>query len=246
MNKLADKIIIVTGGSGLLGKSVIEKIIAEGGTAINLDLNVDETVDLSSLPCDITSESSVKNCLAKITDRFGHIDGLVNNAYPRTADWGLKIEHIPLDSWKQNVDMQMNSYFFMSREVLQIMQQQRSGAVVNMTSIYGIVGPDFSVYDGTEMTMPAAYAAIKGGLINLSRYMASYYGPHGIRVNCVSPGGVFNHQPAGFVENYETKTPLRRMAVPDDISPAVSFLLSDEAAYITGHNLVVDGGWTAI
>ncbi|MEO8172454.1 MAG: SDR family oxidoreductase, partial [Sediminibacterium sp.] len=239
-------IIIVTGGSGLLGRSIIEKLTGEGAHAINMDLGIDETGDLSAISCDITSPIAVQTGIQKILERFGRIDGLVNNAYPRTADWGVKFENIPLDSWKQNIDLQLNSYFFMSQEVLKSMKQNRAGSIVNLASIYGVVGPDFSVYDETEMTMPAAYSAIKGGLINFSRYLASYYGPYGIRVNCVSPGGVFNHQPESFVTRYETKTPLRRMATPEDISPAVSFLLSDEAGYITGQNLVVDGGWTAI
>jgi NAD(P)-dependent dehydrogenase (short-subunit alcohol dehydrogenase family) len=244
--KLADKIILITGGSGLLGKSIIEKLLSEGARVINADINLDETPDLSSLLCDITSEDSVKEAVEKVIVRYGRIDGLVNNAYPRTDDWGAKFEDIKLGSWKKNVDFQLNSYFFMSQEVLKRMKVQQSGSIVSIASIYGVVGPDFSVYDNTQMTMPAAYSAIKGGLINLSRYLASYYGPHGIRVNCVSPGGVFNHQPESFVKRYEEKVPLRRMAVPADISPAVLFLLSENAAYITGQNLVIDGGWTSI
>lgn len=246
MTRLNDKIIIVTGGSGLLGRSIIEKLTEEGAYPINMDLGIDEPGDLSVISCDITSADAVQTGVQRILERFGRIDGLVNNAYPRTADWGVKFENIPLDSWKQNIDLQLNSYFFVSQEVLKSMKQNRAGSIVNLASIYGVVGPDFSVYDETEMTMPAAYSAIKGGLINFSRYLASYYGPYGIRVNCVSPGGVFNHQPESFVTRYEIKTPLRRMATPSDISPAVSFLLSDEAGYITGQNLVVDGGWTAI
>jgi NAD(P)-dependent dehydrogenase (short-subunit alcohol dehydrogenase family) len=117
---------------------------------------------------------------------------------------------------------------------------------VNISSIYGSVGPDFTVYDGTEMTMPAAYAAIKGGVVNLTRYLAAYYGPYGVRINCVSPGGIFDQQPQSFVSAYEKKVPMRRMGIPEDIAAPVAFLLSDEAAYITGHNLMVDGGWTAI
>ena len=244
--KLADKIILITGGSGLLGKSIIEKLLSEGARVINADINLDEIPDLSSLVCDITSEDSVKQTVEKVIATYGRIDGLVNNAYPRTDDWGAKFEDIKLGSWKKNVDFQLNSYFFMSQEVLKRMKVQQSGSIVSIASIYGVVGPDFSVYDNTAMTMPAAYAAIKGGLINLSRYLASYCGPDGIRVNCVSPGGVFNHQPESFVKRYEAKVPLRRMAVPADISPAVLFLLSDDAAYITGQNLVIDGGWTSI
>lgn len=246
MKKLIDKIVLVTGGSGLLGQSIIEKLSLEGARVINADLDIQESSNLSTVRCDITSAQSVQESIARIISCFGRIDGLVNNAYPRTSDWGAKFENILLDSWKENVDLQLNSYFFVTQEVLKSMRENKAGSIVNIASIYGIVGPDFSIYDETEMTMPAAYSAIKGGLINLTRYLASYYGLHGIRVNCVSPGGVFNHQPESFVSRYEAKTPLRRMATPSDISPAVSFLLSDEAAYITGHNLVVDGGWTAI
>ena len=126
------------------------------------------------------------------------------------------------------------------------MKAQSSGAIVNISSIYGVVGPDFSVYNGTQMTMPAAYSAIKGGVINFSRYLAAYYGPYGIRINCVSPGGIFDHQNQNFVSQYEAKVPMRRMGLPEDIAPAVGFLLSNDANYITGQNIIVDGGWTAI
>jgi NAD(P)-dependent dehydrogenase (short-subunit alcohol dehydrogenase family) len=126
------------------------------------------------------------------------------------------------------------------------MKEKKSGSIVNISSIYGVVGPDFTIYDGTEMTMPAAYSAIKGGVINFSKYLASYYGKNNIRVNCVSPGGIFDHQPTEFIRNYESKVPMKRMGKPDDISPAVSFLLSDESSYITGQNIIIDGGWTAI
>ena len=119
-------------------------------------------------------------------------------------------------------------------------------SIVNIASIYGVVGNDFTCYEGLDMNPPAPYSAIKGGIINFSRFLASRYGAVGLRVNCVSPGGIFDHQPEEFVNRYEHKVPMKRMGNPDDISPAVSFLLSDRAKYITGQNLVVDGGWTAI
>ena len=126
------------------------------------------------------------------------------------------------------------------------MSKQKSGSIVNMASIYGVLGADFSVYEGTTMTMPAAYSAIKGALINFTRYVASYFGPQQVRVNCVSPGGIFDNQNDVFIENYCKKVPMRRLGIPEDISPAVAFLLSDDSKYITGQNIIVDGGWTSI
>tara|TARA_B110000977_G_C10990267_1_gene459610 strand:+ start:71 stop:814 length:744 start_codon:yes stop_codon:yes gene_type:complete len=245
-NRLEKKIIIITGGNGLLGSAIIEKLIEDGAFVINLDINHKTNESLSNIECDITNQESVDNSLNLIIKKYEKIDGLVNNAYPRTQDWGNKFEDIKLDSWKKNIDWQLNSYFYMSQQVAVQMAKQKSGSIINIASIYGVIGPDFTVYDGTNMTMPAGYAAIKGGLINLTRYMASYFGPHKVRVNTVSPGGIFDNQNISFVENYEKKVPLRRMGLPEDITPSVSFLLSDESKYITGQNLIVDGGWTAI
>lgn len=244
MKSLDGKVIVVTGSNGLLGRSIVSYLQSHGARVVGLDLSVSDSG--ISYACDVTDEDSVKGIVRRIHIELGAIDGWVNNAYPRTKDWGLKVSDIKMDSWRQNVDMQLNSYFMCSRIALEHMLEFRKGSVVNMSSIYGMVGPDFSIYEGTGMTMPAAYSAIKGGLINLTRYLASYYGPSGLRVNTVSPGGIFDNQPDSFVSHYEAKVPLRRLGRPQDISPAVGFLLSDEAKYITGHNLAVDGGWTAI
>ena len=245
-NRLENKIILITGGNGLLGSVIIKKLKEDGAIPINLDINNKTNESLSKLECDITSEKSINNALKLIISKYQKIDGLVNNAYPRTQDWGDKFEDIKFDSWKKNVDWQMNSHFFISQQIAKQMIKQKYGNIINIASIYGLIGPDFTVYDGTKMTMPAAYAAIKGGLVNLTRYMASYFGPYNIRVNTVSPGGIFDKQNNTFVRNYEKKVPLRRMGDPEDIAPSVSFLLSDESKYITGHNLIIDGGWTAI
>jgi NAD(P)-dependent dehydrogenase (short-subunit alcohol dehydrogenase family) len=246
MNKLENKIIVVTGGNGLIGSAILNYLKASGAICINAELYGPDNLENGTICCDVTNSESVAEALNKILVRYEKIDGFVNNAYPRTTDWGAKFENIPTESWRRNVDMQMNSVFICSQAILKIMKNQGFGAVVNISSIYGTVGPDFAVYDGTEMTMPAAYSAIKGGIVNFTRYLASYYGPSGIRLNCVSPGGIFDHQNEVFVKQYEQKVPMRRMGIPDDISPAVAFLLSDDAGYITGQNLMVDGGWTAI
>lgn len=244
--RLQNKIIIVTGGNGLLGREIIQKIIAEGATCINVDINHNTTEDLTQYKCDITDELSINKCVSDILEKYKKIDGLVNNAYPRTSDWGVKFEEIPYSSWQKNVDWQLNSYFYFIQQVSKCMTANKSGAIVNIASVYGVVGPDFTVYDGTTMTMPAAYSAIKGALVNFTRYLASYLGPNNIRVNTVSPGGIFDNQNQTFVDNYERKVPMRRMGAPDDISPSIVFLLSEEAKYITGQNLIIDGGWTAI
>jgi NAD(P)-dependent dehydrogenase (short-subunit alcohol dehydrogenase family) len=243
---LKDKIIIVTGGSGLIGKELIADIIRKGGNAINADIGVETNLSDGKIHMDITNDKSIQKGIELVISTYGRIDGLVNNAYPRTNDWGTRFEEIPQDSWRLNVDFQMNSCFVISQYVLKQMKLQRSGVIVNIASIYGVVGNDFTIYEGTDLTSAAAYSAIKGGIINFSKYLASYYGKDNIRVNCVSPGGIFDNQNSRFVKNYENKVPMKRMGKPDDIAPAVSFLLSEEAKYITGQNLIVDGGWTVI
>lgn len=246
MNNLNGKVIIITGGNGLIGKSLVNKIISENAICINADLHNQTTDDLSNVICDVTNDKSIDNTINLVLEKYGKIDGLVNNAYPRTEDWGEKFEKISIDSWKSNIDMQLNSVFIFCKKVLPHMVSNKNGSIVNIGSIYGTVGPDFNVYNNTDLTMPAAYSAIKGGVINFTRYLSSYYGKNKIRVNCVSPGGIFNNQPIEFVKNYENKVPMKRMGTPEDISPAVSFLLSDDSSYITGQNIIIDGGWTAI
>jgi NAD(P)-dependent dehydrogenase (short-subunit alcohol dehydrogenase family) len=246
MAKLNNKVIIVTGGSGLIGRHIVSKITEEGGLCINAEIEAETNLEKGTIQCDITKAGSIEQTIEMVLKKYGCIDGLVNNAYPRTNDWGTRFEDIQAESWKQNIDMQMNSVFMVCQKILPIMQQKKQGSIVNISSIYGTVGPDFGVYEGTPMTMPAAYAAVKGGVVNFTRYLASYYGKDNIRINCVSPGGIFDNQMELFVKQYEAKVPMRRMGKPQDIAPAVAFLLSEEASYITGHNLMVDGGWTAI
>lgn len=246
MNTFKNKVIIVTGGSGLLGKAIVNSVVAAGATCINADINEGSEKSGQYIRCDITDPVSIKQTVTDVVATFGRIDGLVNNAYPRTKDWGNKFEAIDVDSWRKNVDMQLNSCFVFCQAVCEQMKQQQSGSIVNIGSMHGVVAPDFGVYKGTPMTSPGAYAAIKGGIIHFTKYLASYFGGYNIRVNCVSPGGIFDNQNPIFVENYLQRVPLKRMGNPADIAGPVTFLLSDEAAYITGHNLLVDGGWTII
>lgn len=241
---LSEKKIIVTGGNGLIGAEICRDIEQNGGVAINLDLHEKEFDN--KIFCDITNYDSVLNALSNIKKSFGVIHGLVNNAYPRTKDWGEPFESMTYNSLKTNVDWQMNSYLLFCQKILPIFRESGGGSVINIASIYGVVGNDFSIYEDTNMEPPMPYTAIKGGLINATKYLASKYGRENIRFNCVSPGGVYDNQPNEFVQAYENKTPLKRMANPVDIAPTVSFILSEKASYITGQNIIIDGGWTII
>lgn len=247
-DRLKDKIIILTGASGLIGKATRTHLLLNGAKVVSVDKNISTDPESLSYNYDITNEEEIDNLLAGVMTTYGRIDGLVNLAYPRTKDWGLKFEDIPFDSWRKNVDMQLNSVFYICQKVLEIMRKQQKGAIVNIASIYGVVGNDFTLYEEHGGTSPAAYSAIKGGIINFSRYLASYYGKYNIRVNCVSPGGILDekNQHPSFIKRYSDKSPLKRLGNPEEIAPAITFLLSEEASFITGHNLMVDGGWTAI
>jgi len=246
MLNLDNKIIIVTGGSGLLGRAIIENLLQYNAKVINFDIH-SQSDKCEFMKCDITNDQSIIVSIKNVQNRYGKIDGFVNNAYPRTKDWGkTSFELISSESLRKNVDWQLNSYFICCQEVIKKMLVNKFGSIVNVASIYGVVGNDFTLYENTEIHPPAAYSAIKAGIINLTRYLASKYGKDGIRVNSVSPGGIFDKQPENFVNNYIIRVPLKRMGTPEDIAPGIAFLLSDEAKYITGHNLVIDGGYTII
>ena len=245
MIRLKNKVFIVTGGSGLLGKEIIKNIQLNGGIAVNSDINVETCLDKRTHRTDITSEESIDKTIKWVKEHFGNIDGHVNNAYPRTKDWGTKFEDITYSSWQINIDIQMNSTFLFIQKIIPELIIS-SGSIINMASIYGVVGNDLTMYENTSINTAAQYSAIKGGVINFTRYLASYFGRKGVRVNCISPGGIFDNQDELFVSNYEKKVPLGRMGNPDDIAPVVSFLLSKDSKYITGQNIIVDGGWTSI
>ena len=245
---LTGKIAVVTGGAGLLGRSFVETLADHGANVYVAEIEKKNSARLPEsvkvLRMDIANPTSVEKGIRQVLRESGSVDIWVNNAYPRTKDWNLKFEKIPASSWRKNVDAHLNGYCLSSQKVAEAMKKQKSGVIINIASIYGMSAPDFSIYEGTSMTMPAAYAAIKGGIVNFTRYLASYYGKYGIRVNSISPGGVLNGQPKKFIQKYLAKTPLKRMAKPADIAGALIYLVSPASEYVTGHNLVVDGGFT--
>ncbi|OGE30485.1 hypothetical protein A3C59_00455 [Candidatus Daviesbacteria bacterium RIFCSPHIGHO2_02_FULL_36_13] len=259
MNKfsMSGKTVFITGGVGLLGTEITKAFSEAKANVVILDIDKSKgqklTLDLKKIggdvefeEFDITDLKNIDKNIDKLCSKYGRIDVWINAAYPRTRDWSDKLEDLKLESWQKNVDAHLNSYSWISRKVCLIMKDQKGGSLINFGSIYGVVGNNFAVYEGTTMTSPMAYAAIKGGIINLSRYLASYFGKFNVRVNTVCPGGIFDNQNEVFVKNYSKNTPLNRMGTPEEIASATLFLASDAASYITGITLMVDGGWTAI
>jgi NAD(P)-dependent dehydrogenase (short-subunit alcohol dehydrogenase family) len=255
---LNSKVVVITGGAGLIGKGFVKAVAESGGTAIIADLDEisgnkvkDElstelgTDRIEFLKVDITSRESVLGMIDAIINKHQVIDALVNNAYPRNKNYGRKFEDVTYEDFCENVNLHLGGYFLMSQEISRVMVNQKRGAIVNIASIYGFMAPRFELYENASFTSPVEYSAIKGALLSLTKYLASYLGKHDIRVNAISPGGVYDNQSESFVRQYSKKTIIgNRMAEPDDLTGALVFLLSDASKYLTGQNIVVDGGWS--
>jgi len=262
---LKNKTAIVTGALGLLGRKHCEALAEAGANVVVADI-AEAAVEKfaedlgdrhGGLKIDVTSERSLKAARDKILTRYGSIDILVNNAAindmfenPGMAKELSAFENYPLDAFKKSLDVNVTGVFLASQVFGSVMAQQGSGSIINIASTYGIVGPDQSIYRNEcgEQTFykSPVYPVTKGAVVNFTRFLAAYWGNKGVRVNTLSPGGVENAQNEFFIQNYSAKTLLGRMAQPTDYQGALIFLASDASAYMTGANLVVDGGWTAI
>ena len=253
---LKGKTAFITGGVGLIGAEISKALASAHAKTIIIDIDENSGMKLSEKlinmgynaffeNIDITDLNNIDRNIDQLFEKYNGIDIWINSAYPRTEDWGNKVEDLCLDSWRENVDMHMNSYSWISRKVCLLMKG-KGGSLINIGSTYGVLGNDFTVYEDTDMTSPMAYSAIKGGIINLTRYLASYFGGYNIRVNSLCPGGVYNNQNSTFVKAYSKKTPLKRMGNPEELASAALFLASDAASYISGATIMVDGGWSAI
>lgn len=250
---LKDKVVVITGGCGLLGKTFVEAVLKNNGTVIAADINdeqlkklkTDITSDkLFTVKIDITSESSVKSAIAEIKTKCGRIDAVVNNAYPRNKAYGNDLEKVTYKDFCENIDMHLGGYFLCMQQFSLFFKEQGHGNIISMGSIYGVVAPKFEVYEGSGFTMPVEYAAIKAGIIHLTKYFVNYYAGKNIRFNCISPGGIENGQPAEFIKKYNEHGVSKGMLNREDICGTLVYLLSDESGYINGQNLIVDDGWT--
>ncbi len=262
--ELKNKTAIVTGALGLIGKEHCRALSEAGANIVAADIDEYKCIEFAKsletesigLSLDVTKSESIKNLRDKTLEKFGHIDILVNNAAindmfedPKGASEQSKFENYPLDLWQKSVEVNLTGVFLCSQILGYEMVKQKSGSIINIASTYGITAPDQSLYkkeDGTQsFYKPPAYSATKGGLLMFTKYLAAYWGKDGVRVNSLSPGGVENSQDEYFIKKYSEKTPLGRMAKPTDYKGALIFLASDASSYMTGANLIVDGGWTA-
>ena len=263
---LTNKTAIVTGACGLIGRQHCAALAGAGANVVVADIHQQAAEAVAAglpggphlpLAVDVTNPESLAAARDQIIGRFGHIDVLVNNAAindmfenPALAADLSKFENFPLATFQQVLEVNVTGVFLAAQVFGTPMAAQGRGSIINVASTYGIVGPDQSIYrnEAGEQTFykSPSYPMTKGAVVNFTRYLAAYWGARGVRVNTLSPGGVENSQDAFFVQQYSAKTPLGRMATPTDYQGAVVFLASDASAYMTGANLVVDGGWTAI
>lgn len=251
--QIKDRVILLTGGAGLYGRGLTADLASTGATVViaSRDREAGEEVakeerqagrDVLAETLDQASEESVMALCDSIRRRFGRLDGLVNNAVARPMQGPLG----PAPTWDESMKINATGLFLMHRYFGEIMCVQKSGSIVNIGSIQGMIGPSLNIYDGTGLAVGAPdYFFHKGGMVSLTRYYAGLYGPHGVRVNCLSPGGFLAGQSEEFVKRYSAQTFLGRMGDKEDLGGAVIFLLSDAARYVTGANLPVDGGYTA-
>ena len=256
---ISNRVIVITGAAGLLGSEYADGFCQAGGNVVLADKNFEKCKKLAAklekkygvkplpIKLDVTNPNSIKKMVAHITKKFSKIDVLVNNAiYPEIGKIKkTKFEDFPLDVWKKGIDVNLTGMFLCSQQIGKIMKKQKNGVIINISSIYGIKGPDQRIYGKTKIIKSALYATTKGAVINFTKYLASYWNRTGIRVNTLSLGGVEENQDRNFKKKYSDKTMIGRMAKKDEYVGALLFLSSDASSYMTGSNLVIDGGWSA-
>lgn len=252
--QLANKKILITGAGGLLGSQLVVSILEQGAKVIAADLDLEKTktnlerlgvkLDNASLEfykLDITNEQAVKELFASDMK----IDGAVNCTYPRNKSYGSHFFDVTLESFNENLSLHLGSSFLFTQQCAAYFNKHKIPlSLVNISSIYGVVAPDFTIYENTPMTMPVEYAAIKSGLLHLNKYAVKYVNNSNFRINSVSPGGIFDHQPEAFLVAYKQKTHGAGMLNVSAMVGSIIYLLSEKSKYVTGQNIIIDDGFS--
>jgi NAD(P)-dependent dehydrogenase (short-subunit alcohol dehydrogenase family) len=261
---LTGKVVVVTGGTGLLGSAYCRAMAEHGAQVVMADLAASNPVAKAQsiqspqgvtalgIDCDVSSESDVVNLFAQVLQKFGRVDAVLNNAAAtgehlmRQGAVFTTFEESTLSVWESAIRVNLTGVYLVAREGGKAMLKNGGGSLVNVSSTYGVVGPDHRIYEGMKFNSLPSYAAAKAGVHGLTRWLATYWGDKGIRVNTLVPGGVQNNHDPEFVKRYTQRTPLGRMARPEDMVGMMIFLVSDASAYCTGQQYFVEGGWTAV
>lgn len=261
---LSKKIIVLTGGTGLLGSEYTNTLLDYGATVIIADLkkanpkgkadllNKEYKDKIFGVDCDVSDEKEVINLFEYIKKTFGKLDVVINNAAAtgehlmREGEVFTSFEDSDLSVWEKTLKTNLTGVYLVAREAGKLMIESSYGSIINVSSTYGVVGPDHRIYNDMKFNSLASYAAAKAGVHGLTRWLSTYWGAKGIRVNTLVPGGVENNHDPEFVKRYSFRTPLGRMATPKDLLGIILYLSSDASSYSTGQQFFVDGGWTAI
>ena len=256
---LRSRVAVITGGAGYLGRTMAHTLAEAGADIVIVDIDAGKTFDFCrdlektwgirtlGLPADLEDKDQRRAVAQKTVNEFGRLDILINNAaFVGTSNltgWGVPFEQQETETWRRALEVNLTAVFDLTQSSVPYLKKSGHGCIINTASIYGIVGPDPRLYEGLPMFNPAAYAASKGGMIQFTRWCASVLAPD-IRVNAITPGGIFRNQDPKFLERYESRCPLKRMAHEEDFIGATIFLASDLSKYVTGQNIVVDGGFS--
>jgi NAD(P)-dependent dehydrogenase (short-subunit alcohol dehydrogenase family) len=252
---LSNRKALVSGGAGYIGRATAETLVELGAQVAILDVDLAKCTLVSDelgngcfpVACDLRDEVKTREAVLQVVDQIGGLDILVHCAAfvgtTEVSGWAISFEKQSVDAWNMAVQVNLTSAFVMAQTAFPALSASLNGSIILFSSIYGMVAPDMRLYDDTKMANPAGYNATKGGILQLTRYLSTVLAPN-VRVNSISPGGVFRNQPEIFVDRYKSRTPLQRMATEEDLKGAIAYLASDMSCYVTGHNLVVDGGWT--
>ncbi|MEK7477840.1 MAG: SDR family oxidoreductase [Patescibacteria group bacterium] len=242
---LKNKVVIITGGEGFLGQNFVQTFKEVGAQVVSWDITGQE-------PVDISDKKEVEKAIKKVMKKYGRVDVLINNAVLnpqvsknlKAGDNFAPYEDYPLSLWENELKIGLTGSFLCAQAVIPAMKKQKSGVIINIGSMYGMIAPDNRIYKpGRYKSL--GYATVKGAIPNFTRALASYLGPYGVRVNCFVPGGVYRDQDKDFVKKYSQKTMLGRMAKQDEYGKALLFMASSDSSYMTGATLVFDGGWGA-